>query len=184
MAARLYASGAVRTKKAAAEAVGIHPAWFGRMTILNPPTRKLIGEVDSNIQDESIALSKVIAMLSRRAAGRIAQLMDSDNEHIALKASSDILDRNPETSKSIRATVTSFSLSGDDAKEIAASLVEAAKVKEQYKDLAKQDFVKVDMEASPNGQEEDARDEGSRVQRDHEPREDAGEREEAGREAS
>jgi hypothetical protein len=179
MAARLYVTGVVKTKKAAAEAVGLHPAWFTRMTILNPATRKLIGDMDSTIQDESIALSKIIAMLSRRAAGRLSQLMDSDNEHIALKASSDILDRNPETSKSIKATVTSFSLSGEDAKAIAASLVESAKVRDQYKELAQGDFVKVNMEAPSNGQEEDAGDEGQNLQRDHEQSEAPGEREEA-----
>lgn len=144
LAARFYATGAAPTKKAAALAAGIHPAYFTTMSVVNPEVSRMIGDIDTQINDQSIALSKIVAIIARRAAGKINQLIDSPNEHIALKASSDILDRNPETSKTIKATVTSFSLDGQDAKEIAAAMVEAARVKEQFREMAMKDYVRVE----------------------------------------
>lgn len=144
MAARFYATGAAPTKKAAALAAGIHPAYFTTMSVVNPEVSRMIGEIDTQINDQSISLSKIIALIARRAAGKVNQLIDSQNEHIALKASSDILDRNPDTSKTIKASVTSFSLDGQDAKEIAAAMVQAARVKEQFRDIAVGNFVRVE----------------------------------------
>ncbi len=95
-------------------------------------------------------------MLSRKALGRIHQLMGSANEHVALKASSDVLDRNPETSKTFKHSVSGLILDGQDAKELAEALVAGARVKEQYRAIAEGDFVKVEAEdgeaARGNGQ--------------------------------
>jgi len=152
MAARLYASGAVPTKKAACEAVGLHPAY---LTILsssgNETINRLMSEVDEQIADDTVALSSIIAKLSRRALLTMKGLMTSQNEHVALRASSDILDRNPETSKTFKATVTAFHLDGTDAKELAAALVAGARVKEKFLPIAAGDFVKVDEGEPTNG---------------------------------
>ena len=147
MAARLYASGAVPTKRAACEAVGLSPTY---LTVLseNEVTTRIMSEVERAIADETVALSKVVAMLSRRALGKMDKLIDSANEHVALKASSDILDRNPETSKTMKHSVSGLILSGEDAKELAEALVAGARVKEQYAALAAGDFVKVEVEAN------------------------------------
>lgn len=149
MAARLYASGAVPTKLAAAQAVGLTPQYFANLTspsVANPEVTAIIGEVDQAIHNKSITLSAVIAVMARRAAGRLNQLIESPNEHVALKASADILDRNPETSKMQRHAVASFSLDSADAKELATALVAGAKVKERYAEVAAGDFVKVKLE--------------------------------------
>lgn len=145
-AARLYASGAVPTKKAACEAVGLAPTYLSllsRTSVSHPEVTSIIGEVDQAIHDKSIALSAVIALAARRAVDRVNKLMDSGNEHIALKAASDILDRNPETSKTQKLQMTSFSLDGEDAKAIAAALVRGAEVRERYASIGEGDFVKI-----------------------------------------
>lgn len=147
MAARLYASGAVPTKRAACQAVGLHPAY---LTVLdsngNEVTTRIQSEVETAIADKTIALSQVVAIMSRRALQRVNGLIDSNNEHVALKASSDILDRNPETSKTMKHSVSGLILDGQDAKELAEALVIGARVKEQYRALAQGDFIKVEVE--------------------------------------
>src|SRR5205807_583715 len=111
MAARLYAAGAVPTKKAACEAVGLSSNYLSVMNN-NPEVNKILSEVDRAVNDETVSLSRVIALTARKAAKRLSELVDSGNEHVALKAASDVLDRTPETSKHHKTTVTSWSLDG------------------------------------------------------------------------
>src|SRR2546426_12209534 len=103
MAARLYAAGAVPSKRAACQAVGLSPTY---LTVLdsheNEVTTRIQDEVERAIADETVSLSKAIALLSRKAAARMGELIQSQNEHVAVKASSDILDRNPDTSKTFK----------------------------------------------------------------------------------
>lgn len=146
MAARLYASGAVKSKKAACEAVGLTPTYLSilsREAVSHPEIVSIIGEIDHAIHDKTVALSTVIALAARRAVEKVNKLMDSQNEHISLKAASDILDRHPETSKTQKLQVTSFSLDSKDAKDIALALVRGAEVRERFAAIAEGDFVKI-----------------------------------------
>ncbi len=146
MAARLYASGAVPSKKAACEAVGLTPQYLSVLDSSgNEVTNRIQGEVEQAIADETIGLSKVIATLSRKAVLRMSQLIQSQNEHVAVKAASDVLDRNPETSKTFKHTVSPFSLGSEDAKELAEALVAAARVKQQFLPEASKDFISVEL---------------------------------------
>jgi len=147
MAARLYASGAVDSKRAACAAVGLHPQYLSMLDSAgNEVTRRVQDDIERAIEDQTVSLSRVIAMASRKAAKTINKLMDSSNEHIQLKASSDILDRNPETSKTVKAQVSSFSIDSADVAEIAKALVETARIKERLRDVdAKRDFVQVEV---------------------------------------
>lgn len=155
MAARLYASGAVPSKREACRAVGLNEHYLSILSSSgNVEVNSIIGEVDKAINDETVALSKVIALMSRKAAKRVGDLMDSQNEYIALRASSDILDRNPESSKTIKASVTSLHLDGQDVRDLAKALVAGAKVKEQYSALAAGDFVRVNTEEAVDAQKE------------------------------
>jgi hypothetical protein len=155
MAARLYASGAAPTKKAACEAVGLMPAYLSILESAgNPTVTSIMSEVDKAINDETVALSRVISLLGRKAVKKMGELIDSGNEHVALRASSDILDRSAETSKTLKATVTSWNLDSADAKMLAKALVEGAKVRDQFLPVAANDFVKVSTdEVSDNGEE-------------------------------
>jgi len=157
MAARLYASGAVPTKKEACRAVGLFENYLSILQVSgNPEVNKIMSEVDQAINDETVALSKVIALMSRRAAGRVNELIDSQNEYIALRASSDVLDRNPQSSKTIKASVTTLHLDGQDVRELAKALVAGAKTKEQFAAVAAGDFVRVNTEEAVNGEEAQA----------------------------
>lgn len=153
MAARLYASGAVPTKRAACEAVGLSPTYLSVLDSAgNEVTNRIQDEIQRAISDETVSLSRVIALMSRKAAKRMGELVDSQNEHVAVKASSDLLDRNPESSKTFKSSITSFSLDKMDVKELAASLVAAARIKEQFGPVAAGDFVKVEVDSdAPSG---------------------------------
>lgn len=154
MAARLYASGAVKSKKAACEAVGLNPSYLStlsREVVNHPEIASIIGEIDHAIHDKTVAMSTVLALMARKAVEKVNKLMDSQNEHISLKAASDVLDRNPETSKTQKLQVTSFSLDGQDAKDLAAALVRGAEVREKFAEIGKGDFVKIAPDAPSPG---------------------------------
>lgn len=149
MAARLYASGAVKSKKEACQAVGLgeqYLSMLSRPSVANPEITSIIGEVDHAIHDKTVALSAVIALAARRAVEKVNRLMDSNNEHIQLKAATDILDRNPETSKTQKVLSASFSIEGKDAAEIAAALVRSARLREKYPNIGQGDFIKIEGE--------------------------------------
>lgn len=142
LAARLYVTG-LANKKQAAEAAGIHPAYFTALTNVNEPTRRLISQLDEELMSETVNMNKVLTVLSRRAIGKIATLMDSSKEEISLKAAQDLADRGPETQKVQRMEVTAFSLDGRDVQALAEALVESARTKEQYRDIAINGLVEV-----------------------------------------
>lgn len=150
MAARLYATGAAPTKKAAAEAAGIHPTWFTLLTNHNEETKRLVDSVDAKIEDQTVDMSTVLRTVGREAIKRIRQLMvASVRDDIALKAAQDLADRNPETSKVQRHEIASVHMGPEEARELAAALVEGAKVRERYAKAVEGDFVTV--EDSGNG---------------------------------
>jgi hypothetical protein len=163
-ACRLYASAAVSTKKEAAEAVGLNPSYFNVITQPGhakamPEAIALIDEIQQKIEDKAVDLSSVVQLVSREALVEVRNLMkDSKNEAIKLKAASDILDRNPETSKTQKIQATSFSLSGEDAKQLAAALVLSAQAQSQIPPVTG-DFVRIPIDKS----EEEFEDAGQRL---------------------
>lgn len=138
MAIRLYATGACKTKKAASAAAGLHPNYLSMLTSTNgsDQVKRLLNDVDAMIEDKTVETSAIITMLGRKAIGRLAHMMDSASEGIALKAAVDLADRSPETAKTQKMQVESFSLSGQDAKELALAMVESARSESRYKHIA------------------------------------------------
>jgi hypothetical protein len=123
----------------------------------NPEVKNILGEVDRAIADKSISLSKLISMMARRAASRLHELVESNNEQVALKASSEVLDRTPETSKTMKHQVTTWSLDAEDSKALAAALVEGARAKARFAEIAAGDFVRVNTdEGNGNGTQGEA----------------------------
>ena len=145
-AAMLYASGAVPTKGEAARLAGISREHFVNMTNMNPATHRIMSDMQSLIEDETVATSKILQQLSRKAVGRLATLMNSDNEAIAFRAAQDLADRGPETQKTQRVQVDSLTLTGSDAKELAAAMVESARLHEAYKDVGVNGLVEIDTD--------------------------------------
>lgn len=164
-ACRLYASAAVATKKEAAEAVGLNPSYFNVITQPGhaksmPEAIALIDEIQQRIEDKTVDLSAVVAEVSREALTTVRKLMkDSNNEAIKLKAASDILDRNPETSKTQKHQVAAFSLTGEDAKQLAAALVMGGRAAAEIGQI-KGDFVRIPID--PDREEADT-DAGQRL---------------------
>lgn len=148
-AAMLYASGVAATKKEAAAIAGITPVHLQNMTSHNPEVRRIMNDVQVLIDDETVATSKILQTLSRKAVGRLAELMDSANETVAFRAAQDLADRGPETQKTQRVQVDALTLTGEDAKAIAAAMVESSKARETYADVAVHGFVDVDIDAKP-----------------------------------
>lgn len=148
LACRLYASGAVSSKLEACRAVGLAPQYLSMLDSAgNEVTRRIQDQVEEAIHDDTIALSRVVQIASRKALRVMNKLMDSADESIALKSSSDILDRNPETSKSFKATIGTFSLDTADVKDIAHALVESARIKERLASAPTGDYVQVEIES-------------------------------------
>ncbi len=151
LAQRLYTSGAVPTKRAAAEAAGLNPGYFYLMTsqqIANPELHLVKDDIDAKIHDQTVNMSKVLELLGRKAVGKINEIMSNEAMHPALqlKAAQDLADRAPSTSKTIKHAIAAVQITGKDAKELAASLVESARSREQYSHVAEGDFVRVDTE--------------------------------------
>lgn len=144
MAMKLYATGAVRTQKEAAEIAGIHPTYLS--IVKNTPTgERYFEQTDSQIQERAVSLSAVIAKLSEKALKVMEeQIKNGSTEEVKFKAAKDILDRNPETSKMNKVQVEAFTLSGRDAKEIAAALAEGRALTALDEQVAEGDFVKVE----------------------------------------
>jgi len=139
MAARLYATGACRTKKAASLAAGLHPNYLTMLTSPangSVPVLRMLNDIDEKIEDQTIETSAIISLLGRKALGKIAHLMNNGSEGTQLKAAIDLADRAPETSKTQKVQLDSFSLSGQDVKDLAAAMVESAKAQSAYADVA------------------------------------------------
>lgn len=60
---------------------------------------KLWGRVDEELRQSKLTTTLRIAEMSEQALERLQELMESEDESIAFRASSDVLDRNPQTSK-------------------------------------------------------------------------------------
>jgi len=148
LAARLYATGAAKTKKEASEMAGLHPNYLTLLTGENGSSKvkNLINDVDSMIEDESIATSKIIQRLGRKALGRLANLMDSPNENVALKAAVDLADRAPETSKTQKIQVESLTLDGEDVRALTHAMLESARLRGDYAQVAVDGLVEVEID--------------------------------------
>ena len=72
------------------------PAFLESLKLLS---KEVYSEVDEELRLSSESLTSRIEDASARALERLTQLIESSNEGIALKASANILDRNPEVSR-------------------------------------------------------------------------------------
>ena len=146
-AALLYGSGALPTKRAASEAAGLHPNYLTMLTNAgNEEVGRIISETQRMIENEAVSMSTVLQTLGRKAVGRIAQLMEfSASEKIQLEAAKDLADRTPNTAKTQMHQVTSLTIAGEDAKELARALVSSAHARSQYSDEVRGDFIRVNQ---------------------------------------
>jgi hypothetical protein len=135
--------GAAKTNVEAGKLSGLHPAYIGSMK--NTPLGKGYMSAQEDMVDEKLVdTSALMTMLGREALNKMAGLMRfSPNEHIVLRAASDLMDRAPETQKVTRIQAESFTIASEDAKGIAAAMVEAARQRTQFDHLKRGDFVRI-----------------------------------------
>lgn len=146
LAARLYATGACKTKQEASEAAGLNKNY---LTLLNnnPYVSDLIREIDKQIETGVVDMSKVLVMLGRKAVVAIAGTMEDSTvkPELRFKAAQDLADRSPETSKTQKLAIDSqLTMTPESAQAIAAALVESARLQETYQSAASGDYIKVD----------------------------------------
>ena len=150
LAARLYASGLAPTKGQAADAAGLSRQTFYLVSspgVDNPEIKNLLGETDRIVLDKTATLSSRVHALADRAVETLHRLVQSNNEHVALKAASDVLDRVPETSKTLKHEVRGgFALGHEEAKLLATALAAGARVREKNELLASGNVVHVEIE--------------------------------------
>lgn len=130
----------------AAKIGGVTPAYLSQVKSSQPGMDYVNGLNDS-IDEKAMDTSSLLTKLGREAVATIANLMrSSSNQNITLRASQDLADRSAETQKTQRHHVETFSLNGKDAREIAAAMVEAAKLREDYAAAALGDYIRVPLE--------------------------------------
>lgn len=142
----MYVNAAVPTLREAARIAGISYQYL--ININGTEAAKKYKQTAHEIIDEKAAdTTALISALSHRAVQVIGQMMeDGGSENIRLRAAIDLADRGPETSKIQKHQVESFSLSSEDARGIAESLVAAAAVRQRNAHLAEEDFDMVNTE--------------------------------------
>lgn len=151
MAIRLYVTGACKTLKEASEAAGLHPMYL-QYLIKSPAGQEYAIEHDTKIDNASVNLSTLIASLGQEAVATITTVMrHAEKPEVRLKAATDLLDRNPVTSKIQKHQVEQFTLNGRDAKALADALVESARVVDMFPEAATGDFVKIQQKELPSG---------------------------------
>lgn len=107
--------------------------------------KQLHTTIDQQVADETISTRKLLDLLSRKAIGVAANLMEgAESESVRLTAARDLMDRGSDTSKIQKHQIESFSISGEDAKDLARAMVEAAMVKERHAAARAGDYIKLD----------------------------------------
>lgn len=144
MALRMYAHGSCRTMSEACAAVGVNQGYVSSLKTHTPLVEEYMSEVQSLLDNKSVATSALMSQLGRIAIGKIATIMeDGDKEEHRLKAAIDLADRAPETSKIQKHQVESFTLSGKDVQALAEALVQGQAVQEVYVPITQGNFDKV-----------------------------------------
>jgi predicted transcriptional regulator len=82
----------------------------GVMDILRAKNEQIWTKIDEDLANRTRTKMERIEDLSDRALDRISELIESDNEHVALRASATVLDRNPETSTHHKVDTTNKTL--------------------------------------------------------------------------
>lgn len=161
-AIRLYTTGIAHTKAQAARIVGLSPATVYIATapiVSDPKVNQLTNDTDKMVADATISTRVLIEKLSRKAIGKLGNLMDTgEDDSIRLRAAIDLADRGQETSKIQRLQVESLHLTREDNRALAEAMVRAAEVKGRYAHLADANFITLDggLDGQGNGEGTDA----------------------------
>ena len=149
LAARLYGSGVVPTKKEAAKAAGIAEQYFSQLSGPNgsPAVKKVISDVGEAIQDQTVDMGEVLRQLGRESIGTINDIRTgSESEMMQFKAAQDLADRSAEVSKTQKHAIAALTLEGKDVLALQEALLEGKKIATEYAELAQTGYVGVELE--------------------------------------
>ena len=134
LAVQLHVSGAAKTKREASRQAGLHPAYLSMLTgpSGSTPVKRYMDDLQRRLDDRTVEVAPIMQELGRRAIAKLADLMENAKPEVALRAAVDLADRSPETSKTQKIDLTSLSISGQDATELAKALIESAREREKY----------------------------------------------------
>lgn len=131
-ALRLYVTGAVPTKKAAALAVGLKPISLYQSimpSLGDTHNTKFMETLDQNIQEKAINVGVLLDRLSVEALDTINHIRtQGSSEALRLKAAIDLADRGSRTGKIQKHQVESFTLNGRDVEALQAAMLESGRV--------------------------------------------------------
>ena len=146
MAARLYATGACKTKREASRVAGLHPNY---LTMLTQPSggsesvKHIVNETDAMLENEAVEESVILRKLGRQALKALAGLLHSDNLHVRFKAAQDLADRSPHVAKTQKVQIESLTLSGQDVQELARALTESHKRSDKFDQVVSVGLIEV-----------------------------------------
>ena len=115
-------------------AAGLHPNYLTMLTGPNgsPAVKNVMAEMEAALHDKTLDMSAVMQYLGRKALVKVGTLLDSQNERIVLDSAKELLDRSPETQKTTKFQVDSFTLDGQDVAALISALTESAKVSAEH----------------------------------------------------
>lgn len=147
-AIRLLKSGAAKTQKEAAEAVGLAPQYMPGV-LQSPAAKDYIQDLDEKLDARAVDVNSAIATLGFEAVKTLSTLMrHSENQGVRLRAATELLDRNPLTAKTQKHQVESLNIPSKDARAIAEAMVESARLRQQFIRAAEGDYIEI-TEAKP-----------------------------------
>lgn len=133
----MYGTTAASTQKEASEIAGLHPQYLTLMLNNNPLAKEELQRVMREVDGAHINVGKLLHQLSLRALKTIEDTMyDASSEALRLKAAQDLADRGPQTSKIQRHQVESFTVDSETTKQLAAAMLESARVRSAYANIA------------------------------------------------
>lgn len=129
LAARLYATAVCRTQREASIAAGLNPNGLSYHRFQHRDMHmQLESQIQSAIDEKAISASALIQQLSLKAVRTVEATMEGDDPKLALDAAKDLLDRNPETSKTQKISTESFLVRPTDIAALGAILRESERL--------------------------------------------------------
>lgn len=146
MALRLYSTMQVPTMQEAAKAVGLNNTYLATVANKSPVAGKYMDNIAALMDNEAEDIGKIIQRYGRAALNKIAHVMvdPSAGTAMQLKAAIDLADRSPETAATQKHQLEAFSIGSDDAKLLAAAMVNGRAAQEKFGALTAGNFDKVE----------------------------------------
>lgn len=107
--------------------------------------RRYVASLDEILTREYASASEAIHAASMRAVQIVGSIAEHGaKDEVRLKAASDLLDRNPATSKTQRMELEAFTLGAKDVQALAESLVKGKQLHSMFPEAANGNYIKTE----------------------------------------